>query len=387
MKFTGKNFQAWPEFDLDLNGFVVMVGPSFAGKSAVFRALRGILRNEISEQRVRHGSDQLELTLTVDGKTIKAIRKANGSTKYLTDKGEYTSLAKGIPEGLKALNAGEIKIGDYTIDPIFASQFGEQFLLQGAGPTELNTVLGAFSSTEKLEGGKKQANLLITQKNSEAKTLAKEIGDAEERRAALGKIYETAIVVDTAVKTIEPKIRHAEKVVLWLGQLTTTMGRLVPLRQLEASLTIPDTTEAERLQDQMFHLRGAARAQRRKARLGVMDTQLEETINRWNDIVNLSRRAKAVNEASSLATKIQTIHDLDAAKKLNSVVGEMESLLTDAETLQSSIKFMGQAGQSLRRLNGKRDELAGMNREISELQVTHGICPKCGKPVEHICGS
>lgn len=387
MRFYGKNFQAWPEFDLDLTGFVVMVGPSFAGKSSIFRALRGVLRNEITEQRVRHGADKLELELTVDGKTIKAVRKANGSTKYMTDAGDYTSLAKGIPDGLKALNAGEVKIGDYTIDPIFASQFGDQFLLESTGPTELNTVLGAFSSTEKLEMGKKQANLLITQKNAEAKTFAEEIGDAEERRDKLGKIHGLAVVVDASVKSLQPKVVFLESATHWLGQASTTMARLVPLRHLEASLAIPDTSEAEHLQQQVFYLRAAARATRRAMRLTGMDMRLEETINRWNDIVASSRNAKALNETASLARLLEKATTLDAARKLNGVIGEMETLATHANTLQSSIRYTGQAGQSLRRLDAKRNELTALNREISELQVTHGICPKCGKPVEHICGS
>ncbi len=387
MKFSGKNFQAWPSFDLDLNGFVVVVGPSFAGKSSIFRALKGIVRNDISEQRVRNGSEQLELTLTVDGKTIKAIRKANGTTKYLTEKGDYTSLAKGIPDALKELNAGVVKIGEYTVDPIFASQFGEQFLLESTGPTELNTILGAFASTEKLEYGKKQANLLITQKNSEAKTLSEQIGDAEERRENLSKVFDKGKLVETSLKTIEPKVRSLEALRLWLGELTTTKARLVPLQHLAESLAIPDTTEAEQLQEQILQLHIAAKAQYRSARLLAMDTELEDAIDRWNSIVTLSRNAKAVNETVSLKSRLEMLYAQGAAKKLNNIVGAMESLWTASIALQDSIKYTGQATLLIQRVADKKAELATINREIMELQVTHHLCPKCGKPLEHLCGS
>jgi energy-coupling factor transporter ATP-binding protein EcfA2 len=387
MKFSGKNFQAWTEFDLDLNGFVVMVGPSFSGKSSIFRALKGIIRNDIPDQRVRIDSPGLELSLTIDGETIKAVRKANGSTKYLTASGEYTSLAKGIPDALKKLNAAEVQVGDYRIDPIFASQFGEQFLLQSIGPTELNTVLGAFSSTEKLEAGKKQANLLITRKNGEAATLAEEIGDAEERREKLNKVLEFALLVDVAIKNMEPQLRLLENSVLWLGQASITKARLVPLRQLEASLAIPDTSEAERLQDTVFFLRSAALSATRITRLTIMDKHLDQAINTWNDIINLSRWAKVANETAILATKIRKVQEHGAAKGLNAVIGLMETLLSAANILQSSIKHTGQAALSTKRIADKRAELSKMETDLKALCEQNGLCAKCGKPLEHVCGS
>jgi hypothetical protein len=387
MKFSGKNFQAWPEFSLNLDGFVVMIGPSFAGKSAIFRALKGLIRNEIPEQRVRIGADQLELTLEHEGKTIKAVRKANSSTKYLTDKGEYTSLAKGIPDALKDLNAGEVQVGEYKIDPIFASQFGEQFMLEGAGPTELNTILGAFSSTEKLEYGKKQANLFVTQKNSEAKTLAEQIGDSEERCENLEQIFTKGILVDKGIKALEPKLRSLETIGFWFRELSSTKTRLVPLRRLQASLFIPDTLEAERLQDMVAYLRSTIHSQIRMLRLRDMDVQLEATINRWNNIVNLSRNAKVINETASLAGKLEALHEQAAARKLNAVVGEMESILSAAISLQASIKHTGQAAQVIRRVVDKKVELIQLETDLKELCTKNGLCDKCGKPLEHICGS
>lgn len=387
MKFQGKNFQAWPEFEIDLNGFVVLVGPSFAGKSALFRALKGLLRNEIPAQRVRNGAEAVELSLTIGEKIVTARRKVNGSTKYWVDGQEYSSLAKGLPEGLTALNAGEIKIGDYTVDPIFASQFGDQFMLETSGPTELNTILGAFASTEKLEVGKKQANLLITQKNSEARTLAVEIGDAEERKDRLSKLIETGLLVETALRTMEPKIRHSEAVALWLGQLTLTLDRLVPLRQIAASLAIPDTTEAERLQQKLLYLRFAAKAQKRVAHLKQTDAVLEQAVDEWNKYAGLSRQMKTLTDAAKIAHRISTLHHLDVARKLNDLIGKLEQDLSTGVQHQDSIKYMNQTALLMQRVAGKRAELAQLDASVKELQTTHGLCPKCGSPLEHVCGT
>jgi len=45
IKLSGKNFQSWDAFDLTLAGLTVLTGPSDTGKSAIFRALKGVLRN------------------------------------------------------------------------------------------------------------------------------------------------------------------------------------------------------------------------------------------------------------------------------------------------------------------------------------------------------
>src|SRR5271156_1527253 len=172
MKLQGTNFQSLQSFDLDISGLTVIVGPSNRGKSAVFRALRGLFRNELPAEYIKTGTEGLKLIATVDGTPIVAERKDGKSTTYLIGPKEFKKLAKTIPPELKAFGMNEVEVGEFTIDPIFSRQNGKQFLIDpdGYSPMELNTILGAFASTEKLEGGKKAANLEIQHKNSEAKT-------------------------------------------------------------------------------------------------------------------------------------------------------------------------------------------------------------------------
>jgi predicted ATPase len=64
MKFSGKNFQPWPDFDIDIEGLTIVIGPSNEGKSSIYRALRGILRNDINEGYIRNPKKEpLELKL------------------------------------------------------------------------------------------------------------------------------------------------------------------------------------------------------------------------------------------------------------------------------------------------------------------------------------
>src|ERR1700739_652878 len=130
MKLSGKNFQPWANFEMDIEGLTVLVGPSNQGKSSLFRALQGIVRNDLPEEFVRNDQDDpMEVGLEVDGLSIKAARAVGKSTKYEVGTKKYSSLNGKIPEEVEKLKFGIVKIGDVEVDPIFAEQNKAQFLI------------------------------------------------------------------------------------------------------------------------------------------------------------------------------------------------------------------------------------------------------------------
>src|SRR5208282_2202914 len=202
LEFSGQNFQSWPNFKIQVEGLTVVTGQSNLGKSSLFRALQGILRNEISQAAVKTGTDECSLNLNLDGLSVKFNRPAKGSAEYVIGAKRYAKLAGQVPPEIQGLGFNEIQIGTFKFDPVFAGQFDPPFLLKSS-PQELNAVLGAFASTEKLEFGKKQAALQITQKNQEAKALASEIGEAEERRSRLEGLQVKIEAVAEALPALE----------------------------------------------------------------------------------------------------------------------------------------------------------------------------------------
>jgi energy-coupling factor transporter ATP-binding protein EcfA2 len=389
MKFLGKNFQPWAEFNLNLEGLTVLVGPSDKGKSSIFRALKGLLRNELPATFVRNGQpNPLDLTLEVPDHTIQAIRKANGSTEYIVDGGKkFTSLGGKLPQQVIDLNMGEIQIGEYHIDPIFASQFGRQFMLETSGPTELNTILGAFASTENLEFGKKQANLFITQKNNEARTLAREISEAEERKSRLSSLLSEATVVKDEIARIEPFVRSLEAGQFWLGKVAISRARIFPLQQIVASLTIPDTSQAQLLKQQKDYLLQAAESLKWASFLRQVETAITPLTILWSEIVTQNRRVRALNEVLVQVQRKEQLSNLDVIHKLNVLIKRTTNELETTIHQQDSIKYAEQAAFLKKRVVAKQSELASLEKQISSLQKTSGLCPKCGKPLEHVCGS
>jgi energy-coupling factor transporter ATP-binding protein EcfA2 len=438
MRLKGKNFQPWADFDLDIEGLTVMVGPSNKGKSALSRALKGILRNEIPEGFVRNKQDEpLEVELELDTCSIKAVRKRTGSVKYtitpiphefhVKDKPEvrfnsveeaqtanpgdeivlyqkpYTSLGGKVPDEVAKLKFGEVKIGEFSVDPIFSVQNKSQFLIDSDRwkATELNAILGAFSSTEKLDAGKKQANLLITQHKSEANTLATEIRSAEERSAKLLVITGAATLVAEAVTSLEKGVREVEGVA---GQLSVSLNhrtRLEPLQAILDTLTLPDLTEVEPLARMVENLQLAQEAKYTYRLLRKLESTLDDIAGTWSEMVTNSKQSRGLAELFAMTEDRGYDPDVFSVA-LAGIIRVVEAQFTEAKTLVSSISYLESASEAADRyesLSSSFPEVANqveaVEQEIETLrqelaaelaaEAAKGLCPKCGGTMEHTC--
>ena len=396
MRLSVKNFQPWADATLDIDGLTVLVGPSNKGKSSLFRALKGILRNDIPEEFIRNKQDEpLEIELEVDGHHIKVTRKRKGSTKYILDGKVYSSLGGKVPEEIEKLKFGEMRIGDYKVDPIFAKQNKAQFLIDDDQwkPQELNAILGAFSSTEKLDAGKKEANLRVTQRKSEASTLASEIRSAEERSAALLKITGDATLIADAVFGLERGIRDIEVVVGQLGSVLHHRSRLQPLQTILNALTLPDLTETLALLHLVENLTTANEAFLVSRFLRMVETSLDSLSSAWADLLVTYKQNKGIGDLLVLLNKA-SFYRTEYADRLTSISEQVEAQLVEAKALNSSIAYLAiavEALETLRQISDQMSEqssllleaesdLEAVRQEYAEAEVKKvksGICPKC----------
>lgn len=409
MKFTGKNFQPWPDFELDINGLTIVIGPSNEGKSSIYRALKGVLRNDIDAGHIRNPKDEaLELEVEQGGHTIKASRSKKGSVKYVIDGKEYAKLAGGIPDIVKELKFDEIKLGDFTFDPIFAGQNKAQFLIDDESfkPAEINAILGAFGGTEKLEQGKKQANLLKTQKDSEARVLAGQIRDAEDRKARLEVMSASAHQIDDTIHDLEKALRQLEAESHWLERAVYCRQQLIPLHEIVDALILPDTTGLEELRQTIQYLETAAWAASFAKWIAKPLTAIEGVEKPWNEIVALWKQIKGITDAITVLDS-ETI-DLSELKAFHTDINA-----TDLIGLEASIRYLESTVVLRKALKETADELAGIDGQLSAAQTELAAaqaelqrlelekariraeeaaraelskaCPKCGKSLEHQC--
>ena len=186
MQLRLRNFQAWEDASLDLSGLVTIVGDSSLGKSSFGRAIRKVLRNEVLPGNIRFKATKVEIDLEHKGLDIHVERgaKPKDSPIYRVGGEVFEKLGGDVPEVMKAMRFGPVDAGGATIDPNFAGQFDQQFLV-GAKPAELNAVLNAFASTEKLDRGRKAMAMDIKDCDAQAKALGVQIDALQEQQASL----------------------------------------------------------------------------------------------------------------------------------------------------------------------------------------------------------
>lgn len=414
MKLSGKNFQPWADFEMEIEGLTVLVGPSNKGKSSLFRALRGVVRNDIPAEFVRNNQDEpLEVTFEVDGQKVIATRSSKGSTKYDINGKDFKSLGGKIPDEVGKLGFNEVKIGETTIDPIFAEQNKAQFLIDSDRwkTGDLNAVLGAFSSTEKLDAGKKEANLRITQRKSEANTLAGEIREAEERADKLNDLSAKTVVVADIVSSLEKAIRLDE---VQVGQLQASIyhrSHLEPLQEILESLTIPDLTGVSTLVQVRSNLEAASDALSVSKFLTKLKSSVEVVDTTWAEVVAKHKASRALSELIGLVES-QKQSPAKLVTRFTEIISEVQEEISEAAALSSRIAYLSAAVEAGRRIReyqtqlGEQDtllqtteqELEEVRRTLATEEATRmaavaakkvnvkpGMCPKCHKPLEHVC--
>lgn len=387
MKLSGKNFQPWADFSIDISHLTVLVGPSNKGKSSLFRALRGILRNELDAAYIRDPKNEpIELTFEVNETKVFATRNKRGKVKYVLnddEKNAYTSLDGNVPPPVQKLLFGEITVGDFTFDPIFAVQNDPQFLLDKRAykPADLNAILGAFGGTERLESGKKEAGSRISDKNSEAKTLAEEIRNAEERKAKLTILSGDGARVTNNLQELELRVRLLDFKSVWVREARTRQMRLVPLQRLQEALVLPDSARAERLIQQSAHTTQAARSWVLSKWLNKVANVVDGSSEGWGNTLAIWRVLAAAVSLRQLLAEKREFPDV--------ISPEAETRYSLLVGLHSSIKLIGQVSEFRSNLKTKTAELTEIDRNLTEAQeeLKKGLCPKCGKILEHVCES
>ena len=431
MKLSVQNFQSWDSFDITIDGFTVVTGDSDLGKSAIYRALYGVIRNQISAAQMKLDTEVAEIRLQIDGHEIIATRKVKGSTSYIVDGEKFTSLGGNIPESMKSLNLGTIKIGDNELDPIFADQFGTQFMLTET-PSAMNAILGAFSSTEKLEAGKRAGNQRIAEINTGSKLFATQIQQTEarvERLTSLQTVAEvTKVGLDVTRETVERLVKiNSTANIAWGAQrkvadlserlASSTLPDLEPLTQLyrRAALSTKicdivtkkmqydawllfwkeiDIAPAVHLERKARHLGNAIEATKKSQASDKFTASVEATVEQWSQTTKLYRIEKALSDAidakktlaSSEATKqaADLAARLELLGKLTNLIAEIKKTIETFDTALDAKNKLLDYSEQMPRLD---ESLTVANKRIADLTQEQAkkdgkVCESCGNVIK-----
>jgi hypothetical protein len=201
--------------------------------------IRGTFRNDIGANKIKIGETELAVSISFDKNTVVAKRTTKAATTYTVNGVEYGKLAGNIPEAVAKMGYSSIHIGNVELDPIFGGQFDNQFLLCSS-PADLNTVLGAFSSTEKLDQGKKRIGTKIKELDVEAKVTAKMITDAEAKAHKLSMFLEQAKPVSKTLKKLDSRNNELLDTVDCVDTFLITSDKLDKLVETKSEIDVLD---------------------------------------------------------------------------------------------------------------------------------------------------
>jgi DNA repair exonuclease SbcCD ATPase subunit len=93
-KLSVKNFQSISNAELTFNpGITMIVGQSNSGKTALFRALDGLLTNPSkAKYRIKHGTNELAVTCEYDNNAIEWTRNAKSGSSYVVNGEKYEKI-------------------------------------------------------------------------------------------------------------------------------------------------------------------------------------------------------------------------------------------------------------------------------------------------------
>jgi hypothetical protein len=281
MELTLKDFQGWKEAELTVEGFTVVTGSSNRGKSALTRALKAVLRNGITEGNVRLGSKEARVGLTLDDHgLIEASRTRKGSASYVVNGEEFAALGGKIPPVMADWGYQPVEVSGVKIDPIFAGQFDPQFLLSSS-PAETSAILNAFSSTERLDRGKKVLKGKVSEVDSEAKLLGAQVSTLEVQVAQLTTQSAQAELLRQQINDRATVARRAQLQVIALDRLVKALQ------------------EDERVQE---HLTAIDRA-------GI---QIARTLCSLAQLLGVAKLHMVLNQQAEVAAKLTGLEGLDA---------------------------------------------------------------------------
>lgn len=426
MELSLTNYQSWSSAQLKVEGLTVVVGPSNLGKSALGRAFKGLVRNDLLPDHIKLGTEGVVVSAIIAGKTVTAKRgaKAKDSTTYDVDGVEFAKLGGDVPQAVKDMAFGPVEVNGVSIDPVFAGQFDGQFLL-GNSPAELNAVLNAFASTEKLDKGRKELARRTTETNATAKALAPQISALEEQSASLEATLTAAEAAHTRALAAAKEVTRLDKAVAAAGalldaseKLRTLQHQIIALSRLQNALTdavqlykgtaraitvwnAKTTLETVRSQgirivealgflrpaQDLFgaqkalheHLEArslAGLASRKVQGIEALDAQLKPALVTYKALVRIKAVAAADPDTPrALAKQVQDL-PLDEPKKLLQAGIIIQKLLGLGMTAEATTDNLMTLGQDLKSIQTETDQINAQIDKAREAGVLV-TCPKC----------
>lgn len=181
-------YQSLYKVGFDLGSFSVIYGESDVGKSAFYRAIRGLVSGEVGDSFISKGRTACQVGIALDtGEAVAWVKRKEKSGEYVFREKPNSDIrllkrSRRLPSELaNRLRFGEIQIDNDRFFPNFHGQFDPLFLLFES-PGRRARLLGSLISNVLLRGIR-QANIERNRNEADVRALDSLIVEIDRKKA------------------------------------------------------------------------------------------------------------------------------------------------------------------------------------------------------------
>lgn len=307
------DYQSIADLSLPLDPWVVLVGSSNSGKSAVLRALRDLFQNADSPSVVRVGAKHFEVRV---GEV--ALRRGKSQSTYTAYGEVYAKAGRSVPEAV----SNELGIPPEVIGEHYAAQLDPPFMLS-LPPSQIATMLAELTESDRIGRAVSEIN---RRKAGHARTREIRAADAQRAKDTLETEYAD---LPQAQKTLEKAQSLYDS--------------------LSDDLATRDALDASVRQHGTLNETLAVLTRRREALAAKITAEASDLAHGAGErLASLSLVTEALDRHSALLKQLrkQKESKVSAQQAQETLSGNIESLSKQVAEIQES-EFCPQCGQRL----------------------------------------
>lgn len=355
------NFQAHKKLEIDCAGFTTLTGGSNGGKSAVLRAIQGLVRNDSAAEYVRHGQKSLSVLLCFDdGFSVEWI-KGGGENKYILTDGDgnsriFDKVGSDVPDEVReVLRLGPIAIKNSDKEYVnFHSQLEAPFLL-GTTPGNVAKLFGELTSASSLYSAINEGNRQSRSLNSLKSTRKTDLEAAQQSLAAFVGLDEDLERLDlgrSLCREANQLSQQIKNISAHYTTITTLNEQIVKLESEIGQLSALSSISLDGLESSFG----------RKEGINSIVTKLH----------NLSRYEQGARALVESLSSIQSL-DLDGLEAVSMQINSVQEATQAISVADANIDQLSRAVQDA------QSDLNGLDNKIGSLTELLTACPSCGE--------
>lgn len=397
-----RNFQSIENVSIQIDGFTALVGRSNIGKSALVRAMKAALTNELGTSFVRH--DRTTCARYKGGKTCKCFtsvhitigevfdllwEKGDSINRYTFNGQQYDKPGQGTPDFLLENGLAPVKVGDNWETLQVADQFFPIFLLNQSGPAAAEAI-SDVARLDKISAAMKLADKDKREAQSTRRVRGRDVIELEAKLAAydgLDTACAKADAVEAAVRSIDA---CAVRITALGGYIGATQDLVAEVRSLADIVRVKVPTFST-IEDAWHVVEEQASFYGRLLEVGAEFRRLSSV--KVGDLPEVEPVAESLEQVRTFdiwlgkLRSLRTVFDsLDGIGKIQ--VPAVDSVVDAQKNVKSLTNFERRLSAVVGAVKRLEAELATTETEEAEVQEAVdalGVCPTCSQPVtEHV---